>query len=201
MLYAIFIIVMTPLRLFLAIPVPESIKRSLLQFQIKNNHLEKLSVRWTPEKNLHVTLFFLGDILPQNITPLTQLLKMTFSDFPSFYLEFEKFVIQSPQDPRMIWAQMKDCEVFAQLSQKVFHLCRKFMEEKFPQKRQIPHITLARLRDVSPLLKITSFPLTPNQIDVPHIELWQSQRFPHGVQYTCLEKLLLPQPSRMSKES
>jgi len=178
---------MTPQRLFLAIPVPKKLKDAFLECQVQNQHLEKLNLKWTPENNFHVTLFFLGNVLPHNIHPLTQTLQNVFSEIEPFEIEFEKYLLPHIHDPRMIWARFRENEKFFQLSKKAFQTCRKFMEDRLPHsKNQIPHVTMARLKDVNERIDLIQSPIPSEKLNIDHVELWLSERESNGVRYKSL---------------
>ena len=178
---------MNPQRLFLAIPVSEKLKKTFIQCQIQNRHLEKLNLRWTPEANFHVTLFFLGNILPHNIRPLTQTLQNVFTEVEPFSMEFEKYLLPYIHDPRMIWARFRENKKFFQLSKKTFQVCKKFMEDRLPHSRnQIPHVTMSRMKDVNERIDLIQSPIPEEKLHIDHVELWLSVRKPNGVHYESL---------------
>ncbi|MCF7812178.1 RNA 2',3'-cyclic phosphodiesterase [Candidatus Gracilibacteria bacterium] len=180
---------MTPQRLFLAIRVPEKLKKSFVRFQEKNTLLEKSArVRWTPAENFHVTLFFLGNVLPHHVPSLTQTLHNFFEDKSPFLIEFERFCIREPHDPRMIWARFQDNENFVQLSQKTFHTCRKYLENKIPPRhKQIPHVTVARMKKTKETaLSLEQTSVEKEKILIDHAELWLSEQRQEGAKYRPL---------------
>ncbi|MDE1977495.1 MAG: RNA 2',3'-cyclic phosphodiesterase, partial [Elusimicrobia bacterium] len=54
------------MRLFIAIPIPKSVRAALAEFQ---NHLAARlpGWRWSKPENLHLTLAFLGETRPEKI--------------------------------------------------------------------------------------------------------------------------------------
>lgn len=120
-----------------------------------------------------------------------QALQNILDEVRPFKISFEQYLVRSPHEPRMIWGQFRDCEEFSQLSLKSFHGLRKFMSERFPAKHQIPHVTMARLRDVRHAFEIKNSAVNPTDFLVEEIELWESQRLPDGAKYTCLAQFPL----------
>lgn len=64
------------MRLFLAIELPEAVKRHVSDVQNSLQTLPELSdsMRWTPVDNLHITLKFLGDVCEGSVDRLISLL-------------------------------------------------------------------------------------------------------------------------------
>jgi 2'-5' RNA ligase len=178
-------------RLFLAIKLPKQVKYSFSQFRIQNAHFDTLSPRWTRDENFHITLLFLGNVYSHHIAPLIKTIENILSEEHAFSLFFEKFLIRFPRDPRMIWGKFRDSAAFSQLSLKAFSQLRKFMSERFPAKHQIPHVTMARLGEITGELNIRNSPISSPKILVREVELWESQRFPTGPKYTSLAKFQL----------
>ena len=59
-------------RLFVAINLPEEIKKNLFCF--KNRYLE-IPARWTKKENLHITLYFIGYVSEKNLEKIREALK------------------------------------------------------------------------------------------------------------------------------
>ena len=93
---------MSKKRLFLALPLLPSFLELFGRYQ-KSSSLK--GIRWIASSNLHITVYFLGDVEEQKIEPLCDKLQRCFSAITPFLLEFEDIVFAPPKrPPRMVWA-------------------------------------------------------------------------------------------------
>ncbi len=177
-------------RLFLAIPIPELLKKQLLRFQMANAHLEqKNEVNWVPDQNFHVTLFFLSDVLISDISALEEKLEKLFYETNPFELEFNIFCTKPSSSPRMIWAQFQKSKNFTMLYRQVFEVGKNFINaEKIDLHDPIPHITLARIKRSPRDLSLKNEPKIYPKILVQEIELWESELQKGGARYTPFKK-------------
>lgn len=109
-------------RVFIAINLPEDIKKSLAPFQKK---WPELPVRWTKPANLHITLDFLGYVVDEELIEVCKNTKELADKHSSFEVKLSKICYGPPnKPPRMIWAigpEVKEISL-------------------------VPHITLGRIR-------------------------------------------------------
>ena len=131
-------------RIFIAINLPEKIKKELASFQKK---FKKLDVRWAKEENLHLTLAFIGGIDEPKIETIKEILKKVVLDFPPFLLRLTKIALgPDSKRPRMIWV---GGEARGDLIKLVEQLREALTQEKIfvDQKHSFKiHLTLARAR-------------------------------------------------------
>ncbi len=139
----------TKKRLFVAIELPKSLKTKLGSLQ-KNYHIPDL--RWIPLENLHITLYFFGEIDEKHLEPIKKkLTALTQSNF-SFSLTLESFTPMPPQNPRMIWAHYKSNSQFANLVKQIRTASIGITSERKNKQDAIPHITCARSK--KPIINI-----------------------------------------------
>ncbi len=89
-------------RLFIAINLPENIKRQIenLVSQIKID----ADIRWIAPENWHLTITFLGYQPDEAIKLILESLKETAASFKTPEIKFEKIIFGPPnKSPRMIW--------------------------------------------------------------------------------------------------
>lgn len=60
-----------PIRTFIAIPLPASVKSFAVDFQSRLK-TEKIKASWTPHSNFHLTLNFLGNVLPAQVKDIQE---------------------------------------------------------------------------------------------------------------------------------
>jgi 2'-5' RNA ligase len=114
-------------RIFIAINLPENIKKELANYQSK---WPDLPVRWTKKENLHITLEFLGYLVDEELMELSQKTREIASKNKPFSIHLNKICygpVQSStksKTPRMVWV----------------------MGNKIKEFNFVPHITLGRLR-------------------------------------------------------
>lgn len=178
-------------RLFLAIPIHQQYTEICMHF-IEAQNLEK--VRWINPENWHITLIFIGDFKVEGIPDLTLHLKDYFVKSSCFELPFESFVYKPNQSkPSMIWGKFKTSEVYNQIIHDTYEYLKEFYEsQSLPfnisiRPVNIPHITLARLKNEYPV-----FPKLINRNnDMPLLKIkdcfmFESVLLPKGVEYHLL---------------
>lgn len=175
------------MRLFIAVPLPESFKNDLVLFREENKHLQKL--RWVPRENYHITGYFIGDIEVDRLEALKGALKEASESIMSFTVKFEAYCpAPSPRNARMIWARFGSCEPFTLLVRSLCESITPFIEKSTHFKKPVPHITLARLK--SPLTENLIHQPEPSQKDIPveQFELWASELLSTGARYSSIEQ-------------
>lgn len=178
-------------RVFIAINLPEDIKRVLFAY---SERYPALPCKWTPKDNLHITLEFLSDLTDEEIGDTCLAVKDVAEKQKSFSLNINQIVYGPPGKipPRMVWAVGDKSEELALLRQDL----EKFLLQKvsfIPENRgSAPHITLARIsawqwRKIEPEER----PQINENIDltftVESIEVMESELKRGGPQYTILE--------------
>ena len=111
-------------RIFIAINLPQDIKRELSLYQGK---WPELPCRWTKKDNLHITLEFLGQVSDEELLKVFQDTEEMASKREFFSITLNKICYGPPKKmpPRMIWAT----------------------GEKLEKLDLLPHITLARIKE------------------------------------------------------
>lgn len=133
-----------PLRLFIAVRLPEFMKFRLEQWKL--GHAEELPFRkWTHREDYHITVQFLGDTDPRQIHDITEALTQAASRIHPFQLKFGRLeTFGLPESPRVLWAGVNDdCKGLDKLYQTVTEAMGElgFAKESRPYH---PHITIAR---------------------------------------------------------
>lgn len=127
-------------RVFIAIEIPEPVKKRLMQ---KIEKWAELPVRWGRIENLHITLAFLGYIDDEEIPGICESVNDAVKNFESFEIYLNQIIIgPSANQPRMIWAAGEKSEELKILVEEIEKSLGTFRREK---KNFSPHATLGRI--------------------------------------------------------
>lgn len=173
-------------RLFVALSLPQTVKQklSLLQNQIRD-------ARWISPQNMHLTLFFLGEVTYDQGNIVDEILEKI--HFEPFTLEIDHLdCFQNKSSVQTIWAGVKKNQALMNLQEKI---SRRLGRETFlmPDKKKfVPHITIARFKHYSfeyiyQYLKEYQV-LEDIQFEVDDFTLFESQLTQNGPIYTELRK-------------
>ncbi|WP_207430169.1 RNA 2',3'-cyclic phosphodiesterase [Sabulibacter ruber] len=176
------------IRLFVAAALPEELKRYLVQAR---EAYGDPNIRPVPEQNLHLTLYFIGNVPATEDTYIRQTLAQVAQQHQPFTLTLAQLEPgPKPSSPRLIWARFEQHQAFNQLSQA---LTQALAPAPPKQEKFIPHVTVSRFRqDVRARFNLSV--ITPEEeilYPVQSIALWQSQlASPHPI-YTVVEEFPL----------
>jgi len=192
-------------RIFIAINLPEEIKRKLLEYE---NKIEELftpyrnevsgtgPVRWTKPENLHITLAFLGYISDEELVEVLRITKEVALRHKPFLINLNKILYGPPKKmpPRMVWAEGEKSKELANLQIDLEKSLTSSGKIKFePEERSFTcHITLARIkqwefRQIEPDERPQVDEDISLSFDVNSIEVMESQLKRAGPEYTVLE--------------
>jgi 2'-5' RNA ligase len=132
------------IRLFIALNIPEEIKEKIIY--LRNSVIQNpFDNKWEPEKKLHLTLKFIGEVGDNLVDPIKDEISFI-SDYSSFTCAFTKFgFFYSGGKPSILWLGLKiNSEIFNLVSDLNNKLIKLGIE---PEKRNFkPHLTLMRIR-------------------------------------------------------
>lgn len=134
-------------RLFIAINLPENIKRELVNFQEK---WRELPCRWIKKENLHITLVFLGYVSDEGLPNVLKVIKEVSAKQVSFAINLTKICYGPQKKPaRMVWAEGEKSDDLGKLQKDLenvlFSVSIKELKET-ENRPYTPHITLGRIR-------------------------------------------------------
>jgi 2'-5' RNA ligase len=137
-----------PIRAFIAIDLPEDVRRELgRRIEHLQNGMPGLPVRWVRPGGIHLTLRFLGDTQPEQVSEMQQGLTELGAANPGFTLIIGGLgCFPNSRRPRVIWVGVEEkTGALDQLQRGVEGLCRKL---GFPPDRRSfsAHLTLGRVR-------------------------------------------------------
>ena len=158
------------LRLFIAIELPEMIRKPLSDSLKDSVIIKKKKARLTSKENLHITLKFLGDVQQDKRGDLQAAIANSVGGIGPFELKIHSGgVFPAIKKPRILWAGF---DLSKELSVLVNNLENEFEKIGFSKdlKPFQPHITLARIPDyVSTMIPVEKDEIIQNleKIDLP----------------------------------
>ena len=135
--------------------------------------------------NLHLTLYFIGNIKGEDFEKIVETVRPIINSCEKIALDFEKISFAPSQHPKMIWARFYKNTSFTQLVNSLHEVLNTIVpENKFIFKDPIPHITLARFHPLKEFEKINiERPLELAQLTITTCEIMESIPSPNGVIY------------------
>ncbi len=143
-------------RIFIAINLPEKIKKELSSFQ---ERWPDLPCRWTKKENLHITLSFLGYLRDDQLSEILKITKEVAQRHQPFSIKLNRICYDSLFDnqfskerarkmpPRMVWVEVEKCAELENLQKDLeSSLFSSNKELKIEKRPYTPHITLGRIR-------------------------------------------------------
>ncbi|MFH1968180.1 MAG: RNA 2',3'-cyclic phosphodiesterase [bacterium] len=133
-------------RVFIAINLPEDIKKALSKYGEK---FAELPAKWITKDNLHVTLVFLGDLTDQEIVDVCSIVGEVARLHSSLSVNLNK-VLYGPTNkmpPKMVWAEGEKSEELAELKNDLQEELLEAVNFRPEKKGFTPHVTLARIKE------------------------------------------------------
>lgn len=195
-------------RIFIAINLPENIKKELANFQ---SRWPELPIRWVKPENLHITLVFLGYLSDEELLEVLKITKEVVLKHQSFTINLKKIIYGPPKKmpPRMVWAEGEKSTELGKLQKdlenSLFSTSIKGLEDYNPPttlpasgrapseaRAYTPHITLGRIRtwefrQIEPEERLIVDEDISLNFEVNSIEVMESQLKRGGSEYTVLE--------------
>ncbi|HMB98319.1 MAG TPA: RNA 2',3'-cyclic phosphodiesterase [Balneolaceae bacterium] len=174
-------------RLFVAIDLPRGLKKSLVSI---SSGLEQF--RPVPEKQLHITLLFLGDTDESEIPDIIEKLSGISADAYSVYTNGPG-AFPSMKNPRVLWIGLKDHGNIQYLQEQISNRLDSYNQDS-AEKKYIPHITVARSRKRGS--KADEFlnrakEYTPREFFVDSFQLYESRLSGRGAEHRVLKTFYL----------
>ncbi len=178
-------------RIFIAINLPQKIKKKLVDYQ---NKCPELPVKWTRENNIHITLFFLGYVDNDSLSEICTNIKEIGLRHSSFCINLNK-ICYGPTNkipPKMIWAVGEKNKELLNLIADLEKIL--FLTEQ--NNHFSLHITLGRIRQMEwRRVEPEERPEVEQDInlkfEVNSIEVMESELRKAGPEYTILESITL----------
>ena len=139
---------MEPVRAFIAIQLPKSIKSALSELQERLKRGGYTSIKWVAPDSIHLTIKFLGDIDSGAVPEITEAMSEAIGGITEFQLELtEVGAFPNLRTPRVVWVGIGGDT--AKLTTIRDAIERALIPSGFtPEKRAFsPHLTLGRVRE------------------------------------------------------
>ena len=184
-------------RIFIAINLPEDIKKKLIDYQAK---WPELPIRWTKKENLHITLIFLGYLSDEELLEVLKSTKKATSGHQPFFINLKKIIYGPPKKlpPRMVWAEGEKSKELGKLQGDLENslLASSVKGMESGNRPYAPHITLGRIkawefRKIEPEERPEVNEEINLNFEVNSIEVMESELKRGGAEYVILESCLL----------
>jgi len=132
------------MRTFIAIDIPENIKKGLINFTEKCRSLQSDGIKYVEKGNMHITLKFLGELSEEQIENLSR--DLAFIKFKAFPISVKTTgAFPNIFFPRVIWAGIFPVENLLEIFSKIESAS---INNGIPAEERpfSPHITLARIK-------------------------------------------------------
>ena len=187
-------------RVFLAFPLVKEQQVSEKMQQLKKL-LYDYRVKWVPQNNFHVTLFFFGEIPLNQISIIASRIDAVTANFSPFSFSIaDPGIFKKGKEPRVLWLGIKSTESLSEIKKKIDE---SMAELGFVpgEKAYQPHLTLARFaarQEISPALQ-TALKVTQPTEHLNHtvskLILFESILSPDGPRYEPIAVFPLNRPS------
>ncbi len=137
------------IRSFVAVELSDEAKDVLVRLQSRLKEvIPPKTLRWTPPKNIHLTLHFLGDVSRDVLEPATLALQDVATRISPFSLQLSNLgCFPNTRRPRIVWVGLSgDMQILVRLHKELGIQLQKgigFQPESRPFK---PHLTIGRVK-------------------------------------------------------
>lgn len=182
------------MRLFIGIGLPAGCRQAIAA-AVSPLRAKGLPVSWVPERNLHLTLKFLGEVLPGRADELAGLMAGAARGIPPFeFFVEEGGGFPTLRSPRVLWVGVRDpLELVRKLHQNMENA---LSEAGFPRDERPfhSHVTVGRVKGrVAPgwgeSFASAMSGVTFGTVFVASYRLYESRLSPSGADYSVLREV------------
>ena len=190
------------MRTFIAVDLPketlEKIQEIIDYFKLQTPNR---ALKWVSTKNLHLTIKFIGEISPDILSQVKNMITSTLATQTAFNIGIEGLgMYPNPHKPRVVWLGISNTGPLIAIHNKLDAALKAVDIE--PERRDYsPHLTIARVRrktDID-IVKAIGDTLSQFKVDslgtirIDEVRLYQSKLTPEGPIYTPLLSVRLNQ--------
>ena len=188
------------MRCFIAIELPDELKRELGRLEAQLQSGGASQVKWVDPAGIHLTLKFLGNVSADRLDGIAAAMEAATRGITSFGLKLKELgVFPNSKRVQVVWVGVSgDLDALSRLQQRTEANLAPlgFAPEKRPF---VPHLTLARVRDqatpierqrLGQLIADTGFE-SKQTIEVNAVSLIKSQLTPQGAIYSRISSVEL----------
>jgi 2'-5' RNA ligase len=186
-------------RAFIAIPLPEEIRRRIGAFQREwQTGLREDAVRWAPVEQIHLTLRFLGKVPEAALPELESALRRACEGVSGFELVASgSGCFPDPRKPRVLWVGLRGAlPALADLQAKIAGATSAWGE--LEEREFHPHLTIGRVKQTPPValrqIWQDAQTVTCGELGCWHVGevlLMRSELSPAGAKHTALARAAL----------
>ncbi|HEY6162613.1 MAG TPA: RNA 2',3'-cyclic phosphodiesterase [Bacteroidia bacterium] len=183
-------------RIFLAVPLSDAVRGEVLKVKAANAGVPRLV--WMREHNLHLTVYFIGQVPRDNVQLIFERVKPVIAAQASFDLLFRDICLAPPASEnrrakfRMIWARFHRHEDFRSLAHALHDSIKDLLAgNPFHFEDPLPHITLARFNSTFKTEQLSLPSIALKEMRIDEVELWESVPAEGGVKYVSVDKVKL----------
>lgn len=183
-------------RLFIALELPPAVQSALeTPLQTIQSIPGSKAVRWTPLKNIHLTLKFLGDTPDTQVDEIQAAIESAGKDIPALDLTIQGIgVFPNPKRPRIVWLGLEDHSKQLKMLQRNIEQQMELLGFAPEQRSFSPHLTVGRVKKNADWSAVAKLGEAIAQIDAginidwpcEAISLVKSDLRPTGPIYTSL---------------
>jgi 2'-5' RNA ligase len=169
------------MRLFIAIPIPENVKKYIASVQ---DEFHKFPLRFVRPEQIHITIDFLGEIPDNKVEDIVQNLDKIRSE--RFSLRLTSLgSFPSKEKIRVVWIAIDKNDKFIGLQEEI----RKTLNHKG---KLMPHLTIARARELINNKEISdrinNFETIPQEFPVKEFILFRSEPTSQGYVHSIVKE-------------
>ncbi|GAB4544224.1 MAG: RNA 2',3'-cyclic phosphodiesterase [Anaerolineales bacterium] len=186
---------MSLLRAFIAFEIPPAARAQIetQTAQLRQTLGERL-IRWTPPKNIHLTLKFLGDVSSAHLSFLKQMMTQAAQAHSAFEIQIGGLgCYPNTRAPRVLWMGVHAPSELSALQKNIDAGAARLGYEA-ETRAFSPHLTLGRLRPNANPVELPKIRAALNEtqlgeaaiVQLDALHLFQSELTPNGSIYTKL---------------
>ena len=153
-------------------------------------------IKWVEQKNIHITIKFLGETEERLIPDISQVLKNLAEATSSFSFHLAGLgVFGSSYNPRVIWTGIEPYDKLAALMKRA-HLDFESIGFQAGRQNLVPHLTLGRIKYLQDKVFFQKIldkmkGISSRPMSVKNLILYESILWPKGPEYYSIETFLL----------